>query len=370
MEIGSEYSWPEEWIAENKKEETGWKESLPYSDRQMVFSGRTALEYILKEIGNVKKAVLPSYCCESMIQPFLHAGIKVSFYPVEFVNGTLDILLEIEKDVDVVFWCNYFGFFHEFPEEILKVFQSRGGIVIEDITHSFLSEKQVHTLSDYFFVSLRKWGPMVCGGVAYKRKGKFSNQPLSMPEDWFLEMKKDAMKRKASYLSREKNKSEKAVYLNEFGKTNDYFDQFYRGKGIDETSKMLLSVWCRPGTFVRRRENAETIYEILTETKGLYFLFPRQAADCPLFIPIIINHNQRDQLKKRLAERKIYCPNHWPKPSVKGADSNLYDQELSLICDQRYKKEEIETMAKAVKEEFEILNLTKSNRGGILKDWL
>ena len=54
---------------------------------QLVFSGRTAIETVLKELPKAKKALLPSYCCESMIQPFLNAGIEIEFYPVNYIDG-------------------------------------------------------------------------------------------------------------------------------------------------------------------------------------------------------------------------------------------------------------------------------------------
>ncbi len=33
----------------------------------LVFSGRTAIETVLKEIPEARKAALPSYCCDRMI---------------------------------------------------------------------------------------------------------------------------------------------------------------------------------------------------------------------------------------------------------------------------------------------------------------
>ena len=54
------------------------------SDNTFVFSGRTAIETVLRDIGNqAQKALLPSYCCESMIEPFYKTGIEVAFYPVD-----------------------------------------------------------------------------------------------------------------------------------------------------------------------------------------------------------------------------------------------------------------------------------------------
>ena len=48
----------------------------------LVFSGRTAIEAVLKQLSDVHTALLPSYCCDSMIAPFRDAGIQVKFYQV------------------------------------------------------------------------------------------------------------------------------------------------------------------------------------------------------------------------------------------------------------------------------------------------
>ena len=64
-------------------------------------------------------------------------------------------------------------------------------------------------------------------------------------------------------------------------------------------------------------------------------LFDMNDIDCPLFVPIIIKNGKRDYYRKKLIENKIYCPIHWPQPNEK-CESNLYELELSLICDQRY----------------------------------
>lgn len=369
MELGSEYPWPEGWEREpeeGKPGEGGGKalsEPFAYEDRLLVFSGRTAIEQVLKDIRGRKKAFLPSYCCQSMIDPFLRSGRDVCFYGVNVREGRLDIWLEIPKEAGILLWCSYFGFSHRFPGEEIERFRRRGGIVIEDITHSFLSERPVWTGGDYYIASLRKWGPMVCGGAAYKREGRFVNRELSRPSEWFLKTKESAMRRKRAYLlgGNEEEKGVKEVFLEEYRSADRYFDECYEGKGMDETSLALTGVWYSEKTRTRRRENAGILYKALKGAEKLEFLFPEEEADCPLFVSVLIKGGQRDRLRRRLAERGIYCPAHWPRPAGDGAVSNLYGTELSLICDQRYGQEEIKRMAEAVKEELEIVSLTEGN---------
>ena len=105
-------------------------QGLTYPRRgSLVFSGRTAIEAVLKKIPAARSVLVPSYCCESMIVPFNAAGIEVKHYAVNW-NGKLEI--NIEDSADILLWCNYFGYQNDMPDF--------DGVVIEDITHSFLSE--------------------------------------------------------------------------------------------------------------------------------------------------------------------------------------------------------------------------------------
>ena len=78
---------------------------------QWFLSGRSALTYILKDIikkSTVHTVALPSWCCESMIIPFLKAGLKVYFYPVYFFGGHL--VQEPDLTCDVILVMDYFGY--------------------------------------------------------------------------------------------------------------------------------------------------------------------------------------------------------------------------------------------------------------------
>lgn len=127
-EIGSEFS--AEFL---KSTEVKKRLFISKIDKgEFVFSGRTAIETVLMNESSIHKALLPSYCCDSMIEPFRKSGIEVEFYTVNYTES-ITIDLNVESDVDCVLWCNYFGFNISMPD--LSAFIDRGGIVIEDITH-------------------------------------------------------------------------------------------------------------------------------------------------------------------------------------------------------------------------------------------
>lgn len=292
----------------------------------LVFSGRTAIESVLKKIPDARSVLIPSYCCDSMIVPFRDAGIEVKHYSVSWADG---LKIELDGSADILLWCNYFGYRNEMP--------NFDGLVIEDITHSFLSEKQCHECSDFLVASLRKWGPVLCGGYCSV------NVTGSTPSEKFIEEKSSAMNLKAEYLQ-DLDESKKPKFLQMFTESNEWLADNYSGRSIDSWSKeYLLHVDVEKQRNVRR-QNAHILHERM---KGkICFLFPEEDMDCPLFVPVLLKN--RDEVRRHLTKNKIYCPVHWPKPE--GADSNIYDMELSLVCDQRYGINDMERIVSVLSE--------------------
>lgn len=316
-EIGSEFH--------KMPVEEGRGLSLPRPG-SLVFSGRTAFEAVLNQIPNAKSALLPSYCCDSMIVPFLDAGIEVMFYQVAWDE---ELRVEIDGSADILLWCNYFGFKNDMPEF--------DGVIIEDITHSILGTIHSHPQSDYLVASLRKWEPVNCGGYcSVKVESK-------APSDEFISLKNRAMELKAKYLLHPVVDN-KEQYLRMFGDSNHWLAEHYSGLSIDAYSRDYLKRVDAEKQRSIRRENAKALYEGLSGK--VHFMFPIEDMDCPLFIPILLSN--RNEVRAYLTKKEIYCPVHWPKPE--GAESNIYDLELSLICDQRYGIEDMERIVSVLKE--------------------
>lgn len=307
----------------------------------LTFSGRTAIETILKNLLNVKKVALPSYCCESMIIPFYNAGVEVAFYDVWY-EDSLHIGNDIPEDADILLLCNYFGFKSKMPD--VTPFKERGGIVIEDITHSFLSKLQYHEHADYLVASLRKWEPINCGGYCVAVKGQLQYIPDIEPLNDFVQEKQQAMNLKAKYLI-DCDEIKKQEFLQMFKKSNTWLAENYSGLTIDSWSMEYLATVNVNNQREVRRSNAHVLYEGLKDK--IQFLFSEESMDCPLFVPILL-HKDRDRIRRGLAENGIYCPIHWPKPQ--NCESNLYDIELSLICDQRYNEEDMMQIVKVLKD--------------------
>lgn len=339
-EIGSEFS--VEYI--NERNKTG----IPGLDKgQMVFSGRTAIETVLLNESSIHNALLPSYCCDSMIEPFRKAGVNVNFYSVNYVGG-ISIGLELNEEVDCILWCNYFGFSVPMPD--FSDFIHRGGVVIEDITHSLYSEKQSHDQSHYLVASLRKWEAVLCGGYCASRKGILGLFPQGIPFESFLKLKKKAMDLKRRYLLGE-NDIAKSEFLQIYSEANEWLAENYSGLDIDDYSRNYLAHVDFTSHREQRVRNAQVLYEGLNGNPDIQFMFPINKMDCPLFVPVLIRNGKRDQVRKKLIDREIYCPVHWPHPDDI-CESNLYDMELSLICDHRYSEEDMKRIVEVLNNEI------------------
>ena len=104
-EIGSDF-----WIEDNKIEQYKVQ-----NNNKIIYllSGRTAIDCALQLIEKSKKinkVYFPSYCCQSMIDPFTDRGIDIEFYTVSFKDGQLIYEIDCEKECDIFFAMNYFGF--------------------------------------------------------------------------------------------------------------------------------------------------------------------------------------------------------------------------------------------------------------------
>lgn len=331
-EIGSEFWEIEVGINDNK---------LFPNDTKWFISGRSALNYILENLlhkKQIQSAWLPSWCCESMIIPFINHGIEVDFYPVYFEQGKL--VFDIPNDGELILVMDYFGF--SCPIELCGF----PGIVIRDLTHSVHSRK--YGDSDFSFGSLRKWTGISTGGFAISRKPWELDIHVMPVNRTYTELKESAMQDKANYI---KGITDDKSYLETYAKAEDILEK----SGIvlaceeDVRNAHYFDIEYISG---RRKRNAEYLMNELNE----FLVFDRLSdTDCPLFIPVLINN--RDKIRQFLIENRVYCPVHWPISKYHKLDcrtEKIYKKELSIICDQRYELKHMEHMVKLIKKGMEL----------------
>ncbi|MCR5309396.1 MAG: hypothetical protein K6E21_04725 [Bacilli bacterium] len=314
-EIGSEF-----WDIPTCK-----KRNCLFDNATFFSSGRGAFRAILKDIKekigkdvNLKFAI-PSYLCESMIDPLKKEGIEYEFYSVDFENGKFVFDYSCTNTCNAILLVSYFGY-----DSFSECFKTQHKIIVRDVTHSIFSRE--YDDADYYFGSLRKWAGFKNGGFAYKKNGSINECGKRLLK--YSSLRNEAMKLKEEY-------------INGYNSNKNYLDVFENAEILlkpcevagcissDIDNALFLDI-----DFIResRRKNAIILIEGLKK----YCVFKQLGTnDCPLFVPIIFK--DRDGLRKYLISKRIYCPIHWPKPEEQGIMSEtLYKEELSLICDQRY----------------------------------
>lgn len=324
-----------------------WNIPLTTIDKKQIFpdntsyylSGRVALNAILDDIcknNAVKNAALPSWCCDSMIKPFLLHGIEVLFYSV-YLDEQHNLIQEINNvKSDIILIMDYFGF-RNCPE-----FKT-SSIVIRDITHSVWNN--VNYNDDYIFGSLRKWTGFYTGGFAWSNSSKIHDVPVNADKLEYCLLRKEAMNLKAGYI--ESSVGDKK-FLELFSKAEeclDHNDEMYGTSEYDLSSlaKLDIEYICEC-----RYRNAEYLLKRLGD---LSFKVSINDNECPLFVPIFLDNIKRNELRKHLIEKNIYCPVHWEISEyhkLKVETKKIYDTELSIVCDQRYDLSDMKRIADTI----------------------
>lgn len=307
------------------------KHNLFSTDTAWFLSGRSALRQIiltLKEKRNVETVALPSWCCDSMIVPFIDAGVKVEFYPV---FGEKQDLTQVQTDA--ILLMDYFGYTGQSNLEDYK------GIVIRDVTHSLFSK--VYNDADYYFGSLRKWAGFITGGFATGVESKTCSNEM------YENIRVEAMRAKAAYML---GASESKEYLRLYNEAEEMLDSMQSVYGAIEREVQDAQILDVDLIKKRHRANAQRLLE---EFEDIAIFKEIKESDCPMFVPILVPDGKRDALRKFLITNEIYCPVHWPVSEFHQLDSEtekIYKNELSLVCDQRYTVHDMERMIAVIKK--------------------
>ena len=311
-----------------------------------LLSGRTALDFIIQDIKaerSFQEVMLPSYCCESMIEPFIKNDIRVNFYKVGFNYANCDF----QENCDAILLLDYFGYEDKKIERIAQSMNAEGKVIIYDATHKLNGHLEVEKYANYSFCSYRKWFYSNYA-IAVKHKGQFLVPKPSLMYDKYLALRNRAAKLKFQYM--EGTTVNKNEFLALYGEAETLLEKDYVGyMGIPSQIdiKSLVQI---------RRGNARYLIEELKEIAELkLWRNSINENDVPLFVPVFLNIEMRDLLRNHLLKNDIYCPTHWPISDLHMIDKDkesIYLKELSLVCDQRYQLEDMEREVAVIKRFF------------------
>lgn len=200
-------------MGENKKAD------IQLDNEVIALSGRTALDFIIRDIKASKEfnsVMLPSYCCASMIEPFVRNGISVGFYKVSEVGIEYP-----QNDRDAVLLLDFFGYIDERITQIADDAKQNGKIVIYDSTH-YLGQRNIN--SDYQFCSYRKW--FFCNFTSVKKmEGVWLVPTLKNHHVRYVSLRNKAAELKEKYINSEF--TEKQVFRDMFSEAEELLETDY-----------------------------------------------------------------------------------------------------------------------------------------------
>lgn len=301
-------------------------------------SGRAALDFVLRDIKakhkDVRTIAIPSWCCDTMLEPIIRNNLEYIFYPVTIKDNKLN--KDINVKADILLNLNYFGF-----EENKEI--KFDGIMINDVTHSIFTLKD--ETSDYIFGSLRKWSSFVTGGFAYSKDGFVIEAPKKTNEE-YINLKLKAISTKKSYI---KGKIDTKDYLELFKNAEKMLDSLYEFNAYKEDIEDAKYL----DVELLRRRRIRNVRFLIKRLNNYSIFKEAKENDCPLFVPIIVPNKKRDELRNYLIKNNIYCPVHWPLTDLHKLTEEekfIYDNELSLVCDQRYNINDMDKICNLIEE--------------------
>lgn len=332
-EIGSEY-----WTVD-----TGNNIENKIDAAIFTASGRSALSLII-ECADIKnrRALLPAYTCQHIVEPFAWNGWKVDYY---YIQRDLTIELEslragIEKEPGCIIVQSYYGFNTiKQANPLFKQAQAAGTVIIEDITHSFLSGwNPGYKEPDYQFCSLRKWTGLTDGGYALSLCKNTLETPLAEMGRFVMDRLSAQIMKRKYVLKGDPKWKEQCLKL--FKRAEDLLDGDISVYSMSEAAKNDFRFI--DFDFIKRKRQENYNYLLKTIASDYVKTIFGELTDdaCPIMFPVYIDE-KRAELHQTLIDNQIYCPIHWPAPihltpEAKASSSLIYDTIMSIPCDQRY----------------------------------
>lgn len=307
-------------------------------------TGRAALRAVLAMLAEAAprtKVLLPDYLCASMIQAVESLGLPFGFFSVDrqLHVDVANLLTAVQDEGPggvVVVLVDYFGL--DTCAEALRALKAAHPEtrVVRDNSQALFACAAEDGI-DYSFTNLRKWLPTPDGAFITSGGGA-----IPCPSDC-----------EAEFVSHKIVGNLVKGFASAAGMTDrSYLDHTERGERLLErgavvsarmsgASRTILGNIDLAEVATRRRRNFVYLRDAIADM-GLRPIVPLHDHSVPLALPICVE--ERDQVRRVLAESRVFCPVHWPMPaSLRGATGHeLWESELSLVIDQRYEPHDLD----------------------------
>jgi len=281
-------------------------------------TGRNAFEYILRSKG-YKKAYLPYYICESMLEPIKKLNLDYEYYTIDSdFFPVFDFKRIINKEAFL--YVNYFGICDKQVEDVVKKCNN----TIIDNSQAFFSKppEGIDT-----FYSPRKFFGIPDGAYLYTDK--------QLSED----LEQDVSLDRFSHLIGRIEKGPEAYYSH--FKQNNLSLEGSDIKIMSKLSGRLLDSIDYKKVVETRKNNFDLLHSKLHRTNMLKIDLGQDSI--PMVYPYLIE--QGEDLKRKLIENKVFVPTYWPNVmewcNEDQIEYLLAKDIVPLPVDQRYSKSDL-----------------------------
>jgi hypothetical protein len=277
-------------------------------------NGRNALACLLKA-RNIERLYIPYFLCNSVSDVCGREGVAVSYYSIDrHFHPVFDRKLAKHEYLYIV---NYYG---QITNEQIIAWKEEYKNVIVDNVQSFF-QRPVNGVDTVY--SCRKFFGVPDGG--------YLSTDISVTDQLEKDVSKDRMKH---ILGRFEGCA--SDYYSDFKANDRSFVDLPPRKMSDLTHNLLRAV-DYDGARNRRNDNFRILDLALAQYNALELRFP----DGPYCYPFYCENGM--ELKKQLAEKKIYIATLWPNV-LKMQDTlakDFSENILPIPCDQRYDKNDM-----------------------------
>lgn len=285
-------------------------------------TARNSLLYLIRA-RHITKLYIPFYLCGSVADLCRREGCEFEHYPAG--RDFMPVFTRSLSSGEYLYVVNYYG---QITNDIASDLKARHGNIILDNVQAFFQEPPEGIDTIY---SCRKFFGVPDG--AY------------LSTDSRLEAELDcdhSAGRMTHILGRCEGRSA-SDYYNDFKKNDESFRELPLLK-MSWLTHNLLGAIDYGRVITTRNSNYETLSLLLSEHNALKIKRP--------FAPFAYPFYVRDgmAIKKRLAERKIYVATLWPD-ALECGDEVSQDYAANILplpCDQRYNREDMNTIASEV----------------------
>lgn len=302
--------------------------AFPHDDGILLNTGRNAIEYILRSLGNVTHVYVPYYTCIVVIEPLQKLGIDFSYY---HINKNLEIAEPISvAEGEYIIYTNYFGLKDKYVRELIEsgIYKDR---LIVDNAMAYYAPAWRDVPTAY---CPRKFVGIPDGGIAYINNG-IDVQEVDVSYD------------RVSHLIKRYDLDAEGGYqdfhVNEDGLMGQPI------KRMSQLTQALMKSIDYEHVKSLRKRNFAILHKALAGGNALCLPEP-ESYECPLIYPYLCND---EGLKNYLISKRIYVATYWPNTydwcKPEDLEWHLADCCLALPIDQRYDEADMQRIIDEIK---------------------